>query len=235
LSSCLLVFLPPARLSLSHNALIKGVANTIVPEVEALRHVDGASQPLAEVWVSQLSFFLAILVDHEFLEIVVVQVRLVSEILQEVFDGYKPIEVLVKLQEGLAHRFKAVRKLDLELLLEHHEALLDVAFLLVILVVYLVSEVLCNHILLVIFGLLNEIKLWKEYFLESVVVDAFGVILEHVEVCEEEFDLLSAEGDSVLDYNAVHKGLFRYKTEPCEVMGSKCIFRTAIHFLELHA
>ncbi len=96
------------------NVVIKlWVFNGVVSKVEAFAHMNGAAKPSGKVGVVYLADFLAVFIDHQFLQVVVVNVLFVRKVLQHVFNGDESVVVAIKNQECLPNRLEATAELDL--------------------------------------------------------------------------------------------------------------------------
>jgi len=151
---------------------------TVVAEVKTLRHVNGVAEPLGKVWVVDPPFLLRVFVDHELLELVVVQVSVCSEVLQDVFDCDEAIKVGVQSQEGLPHRLIAIGELCLEFVLKLLNSLLYNLVVLLSMVCDLLSILLCIFVGLVVSWVLYQVQMWEEVFLEDVEVEARAALAE---------------------------------------------------------
>jgi len=72
--------------------------------------MNGITQPFRKVRVIYASFLFRIFVIHQFLQLIVIQIRICPEVFQYIFYCNKPIEVLVKCQKSFSNRFKAIRE-----------------------------------------------------------------------------------------------------------------------------
>ena len=92
-------------------SVILGVLDRVVSEVEALRHVDGISQPLREVHVAKTPLALVVFVDYQLFEVIEIEICFVPEILEDIFDSDVPIIVTIQSQKGFTDRLEAVAEL----------------------------------------------------------------------------------------------------------------------------
>ena len=86
----------------------------VVSKIETLAHMNGASKPPWKICVVEPALFLAVFVIDKLLQIIVVDFRLVSKVLEKVFDCNESIIVGVKYKESLSHRLKTTPKLGLQ-------------------------------------------------------------------------------------------------------------------------
>ena len=82
-------------------------------KIETFGHMNGASKPFGEVGIAYLSMAFVILVDHDFLEVTIVDILVSSEILKQVLHGYVPIIICIKSQESFPYRVETVAKFSL--------------------------------------------------------------------------------------------------------------------------
>lgn len=151
------------------NVVIKlWVFNGVVPKVEPFAHMNSATKPSGEVGVVYLADFLTVFIDHQFLQIVVVNILFVRKVLQHVFNSDESVVVAIKNQECLPNRLEATAELDLEQLVELLNSALHYLslFLFVIFELLLFLNNFSVFIRLRLF--LNDVQMRVEVLFESV-------------------------------------------------------------------
>ena len=203
-------------------------------EVETLRHVDGRPQPLWEVRVTDFALLLAVFVNHNLLEVVVVQVWLVSKVLENVFNCNVTVIILVQRQECFSNAFIAIGEFKFQFFFKFVKSGCNHMGLLLLMGIQLVPDVVRISVSLVIFILLNEILVWEEVLLVSIEVYTRWSFIENVLVDKKVFELLPGEvRQLVFDHMTSQKALLWNEPHSREIKSRISVFRTWVHFVEL--
>lgn len=196
--------------------------------------MDGISEPFGEVRVVNAALLAGIVVYHQLQEIIVVQLSLVSKILQNILYRDVTVVVCVQGQEGFSHRVVAVLKFQLQLGLQFLKALFDHSLGLFSLVwVREVVSVLLSHLVVGIIGwVLGQVSMREEVLLKGIEVHASLGILEQVVFRAINVNLLLGPWDPVFHHDTVHKDIPLNIAESCEVERVVGVLSVPIHVLE---
>lgn len=145
------------------------------------------------------------MVHHQFDQIVVVQVWVVSKVLQDILHSDVTVVVSVQVQERLPHMVVAIGELLLQFGLQLQKTVLHHSALLVGALVLSIPHLFGLEVLLVICRVLHQIQMREECFLESIQIDAWLQFIEDVVFRDIGLNLLAGIWDSVFYNYAVHE------------------------------
>lgn len=117
--------------------------------------MNSASQPSREITIVELSSLQVVLVYHQLFQVYEVELGIVSEVLQNVFYCNVAIVVAVEAKEGFSYWFKAVTEFDFKFVFQRFKSFFDKFGLLVFLLVELLSDIIRQLIISIVFVLLD--------------------------------------------------------------------------------
>ena len=167
--------------------------------------MNSTSKPFRKVGVIDLALFLLIMINHQFDQVIVVEVGVISKVLKDVLNCDVPIIVPIQVQESLPNMVIAVTKLLLQLGFQLKESALYNFFLLRWFQLLGISYLAGFEILLIVLWILHQVQMREERLLKSIKVDPRLLIIENIVLFDIGLDLLTVEGNPVLDNNAVQE------------------------------